>query len=917
MKSKKKPLIFGLLVVIIGMVIAIIAAMTSGGGKDASGKPKTVKDVDKVLRKSVNSVTLTKNYAEKGTVTYDDSFEAVELPDINKTYPLVENPVGCDVVVEIFSSPEKAGTGTDGWMLEMAKEFNRQNNKIDGKSVGVKLRSISSGTQIDYILSGSSVPAAISPSASMWCDMLESQGIEVHTITDRTVGNVAGVLVDSSTYSDLEQKYGTVDINAIVSATLDSTLTTGYTNPLVSTTGLNFLASVLYNFDSADPLGNKAVDGFKSFQDNIPFVAYNTLQMRTAAENGTFGCMMMEYQSYIQDVTLSRNYKFVPFGIRHDNPLTAVGKLSDVEMKTLEMFADLCKSDKAKKLADEYGFNKMDDYKGDGMKIIKLKGVLTMDGKYIKRTIKRITVPLITLIFTASALSGCSSSSKSQVIDTVNELGADTQIEFLIEENAFEEKGTPQEISWVPLAKVNTYSGFRGRFESAMGIESKDGVKSGCVYVGQDGKITENATLKTAFSNKATFDQFNDKETQDYLRTEIKNTYADVEDNDEYAAIINAYFNLLPDNTPNYFNGAKSLNRLEAMSVLTRATKPVNQSSTNTQDFVTAVGETKFSTYAALSNDVAFISTNDGSLTQDNATKAMSKGEFVYIVMSSIYGEDTVSSVDLSTSKLTDIKDVVPTKNTKTNAEQLALALQTPTQAPEAIYKALVLANENGLVEADTQWNTAITKSEAIALVTDAIQSYNEKNGFKVNDKGVLTDTESKAEAEAKEKEELTKLFDTIKDEVTCDLDTFIKEYKEITKDKKVATGEAIETIKEKYKKPVETTAPTTTEAQTTTQAVQQPQDNGNNNGGGGTPQYVEPPQQQVTEPVYVPPVTEPVYTPPVETPTQPPVVTPPSNGGGDSSYTPPYDPDQYDVGDASWDEGWQCDEDINKLLWR
>ena len=172
-----------------------------------------------------------------------------------------------------------------------------------------------------------------------------------------------------------------------------------------------------------------------------------------------------------------------------------------------------------------------------------------------------------------------------------------------------------------------------------------------------------------------------------------------------------------------------------------------------------------------------------------------------------------------------------------------------------------------------------------------------------------MTDTEAKAEAEAKEKEELTKLFDKIKDEVTCDLDTFIKEYKEITKDKNVATGEAIETIKEKYGKPVETTAPTTTEAQTTTQAAQQPQDNGNNNGGGGTPQYVEPPQQQ-TQPVYVPPVTEPVYTPPVETPTQPPVVTPPSNGGGgDSTYTPPYDPDQ-EVG--------QLDPDNDpELLWK
>ena len=369
MKSKKKPIIFGLIVVIIGMAIAIIAAMTSGGGKDASGKPKTVKDVDKVLQKSVNSVTLTKNHADKGTVTYDDSFEAVELPDINKTYPLVETPVGCDIVVEIFSSPEKAGSGTDGWMLEMAKEFNRQGNEVNGRRVGVKLRSISSGTQIDYILSNTHVPSAISPSAFMWCDMLESQGIEVHTITDKTVGNVAGVLVDSATYSDLEQKYGSVDINAIVSATLDGTLTTGYTNPLVSTTGLNFLASVLYNFDSSDPLGNKAIDGFKSFQDNIPFVAYNTLQMRTAAENGTFGCMMMEYQSYIQDVTLSRNYKFIPFGIRHDNPLVAVGKLSSEEMDTLEMFADFCKSDKAKKLADEYGFNKMEEYKGNGIKI--------------------------------------------------------------------------------------------------------------------------------------------------------------------------------------------------------------------------------------------------------------------------------------------------------------------------------------------------------------------------------------------------------------------------------------------------------------------------------------------------------------------------------------------------------------------
>ena len=369
--KKAKPAIFGVIVVMIGIIIAIIAAVSGGGGGggDIADQKVEEKDIERILQKSVSKVTLTKNHSGKGTITYDDSFDSTELPDIEKTYPLGENPSGCDVVVEIFSSPEKAGTGTDGWMLEMAKDFNRSGAKIGNKSVGVKLRSVSSGTQIDYIISNTYIPDAISPSAHMWCDMLESHGVEVHDITNRTVGNVAGVLVNSSTYSELEAQYGTVDINAVVSATIDGKLTTGYTNPFVSTTGLNFLAAVLNNFDSANPLSNAAVTGFQSFQNNIPFVAYNTLQMRNAAENGTFGCMMMEYQSYSQDVTLTSNYKFVPFGIRHDNPLTAVGNLSSEKMEALEMFAEFCKSDKAKKLADSYGFNQMDDYKGDGIKI--------------------------------------------------------------------------------------------------------------------------------------------------------------------------------------------------------------------------------------------------------------------------------------------------------------------------------------------------------------------------------------------------------------------------------------------------------------------------------------------------------------------------------------------------------------------
>ena len=365
MTKKMKPAVLGAVVVVIGIIIVIIAAVSSNGSKkskendtDKNGnKILSAEDIDKNLKNNAEKVTVTRNYAPKGTVSFDDTYAAEELPDIDNTYPVGVEPYGKDIVVEIFSSPEKAGTGTDGWMTEMAEEFNSSNAEVNGKSVGIRLRSISSGTQIDYIAAGVYTPDAISPSANIWCSILSDKGIKTQTITDRTVGNAAGILIDPTTYSSLESEYGTVDIKAIVDATANGTITTGYTNPFVSTTGLNFLAAMLTSFDESNPLSADAVKGFQSFQDNVPFVAYNTLQMRTAAESGTFDCMMMEYQSYTQDVALTNNYKFIPFGMRHDNPLVAVGDISSEKLSALQEFAEFCSSDSAKKKATEYGLD--------------------------------------------------------------------------------------------------------------------------------------------------------------------------------------------------------------------------------------------------------------------------------------------------------------------------------------------------------------------------------------------------------------------------------------------------------------------------------------------------------------------------------------------------------------------------------
>lgn len=354
--------------VVCGVVIALAAAIVCLSvvlpDKEDAGDTAAISSESayKLLTQSAGKVNVTNNHASKGTVTYDSAGTNNELPDIESSYPYVVTPNNKDIVVEIFSSPEKAGNGTDGWLKELAEDYNRSNAVIDGRSVGIALRSISSGTQIDYIQSGTYIPDAITPSASMWADMLEFSGTDLIEINDKMVGNTAGVLIDNDTYNSLEAAYGEVNIKTIITATEAGTITAGYTNPFSSTSGLNFLASTLYSYDESNPLSSTAIDGFNRFQSNVPFVAYNTLQMRTAAENTTFTCFINEYQGYYNNSELKNNYKFLAYGIRHDNPLYAIEGISQEKLDALKAFSDYCSTDSAVKLASQYGFNLMDDY---------------------------------------------------------------------------------------------------------------------------------------------------------------------------------------------------------------------------------------------------------------------------------------------------------------------------------------------------------------------------------------------------------------------------------------------------------------------------------------------------------------------------------------------------------------------------
>ena len=345
------------LVVVFGLVFGILF-LTRNTGK--TEKVISEEEAQTSLQEMVAFIAPTTADPIKASVEYtsDEDAAVEELPDLTDD---IKVPATTSTYAEVWSSPEKAGTGTDGWMREMAEAFNASGAEVDGKPVSIQLRSVSSGLAVDYIATGKESPAGYTPSNMLFVDLLTARGIKTEVIRERTVGNVAGIMLKKDKNQEIIDAYGTVDLKAITEATSEGKLLMGYTNPFTSSTGLNFLISCLLRYDVDSPLSEAATEGFKAFQTNVPFVALTTVQMRDAAERGKLDGFVLEWQLYQNDPTLSSDYVFTPFGYRHDNPLVSCPTASTDQKAILELFAQYC-DDNGSELATQYGFNGKDDY---------------------------------------------------------------------------------------------------------------------------------------------------------------------------------------------------------------------------------------------------------------------------------------------------------------------------------------------------------------------------------------------------------------------------------------------------------------------------------------------------------------------------------------------------------------------------
>ncbi len=357
MENRNKGVVSGIVAVVIVMIIALVA-MAVNLVSDKTKKDNRATEFSDSKYSDVSDFKVDYDIAEekKGSVSLGLSLYD-ELPEIDKYPLLVES--NADIVLEVFSSGEKAGTTHDyeSWLIDTVKKFNNKGVKVGGKTVGVSLRNVSSGLGADYIISGKYIPDLYTPSSSLYGNYINAQGGSsgVEVAAERFVGNTAGILVAKS--SKLKS------FDDVVKAVKAGEINLGYTAPTDSATGLNFLMALLSSADSSNLVSDKAGEELAKFQDNIPFVADTTMQMRDSAMNGSLDGMVLEYQTYTNEKELKNGYNFIPFGVRHDNPLYMTKK-GQSKRDAVEEFCNFCLSSDIQQEAIKKGFNANDDYKG-------------------------------------------------------------------------------------------------------------------------------------------------------------------------------------------------------------------------------------------------------------------------------------------------------------------------------------------------------------------------------------------------------------------------------------------------------------------------------------------------------------------------------------------------------------------------
>ena len=355
--------------------------------------------------------------------------------------------------------------------------------------------------------------------------------------------------------------------------------------------------------------------------------------------------------------------------------------------------------------------------------IIKTGGII-MSEKYMK--IKRIIIPTITMVVIASQLFGCSSATKQE---TYNMLQDSTEIELEYAELDTVDNKEISSLDWIELGNLTTYSDLRASWDKIVGVTGTTGNKTGMLYKNWEGPTQDNYLAEVILSTEFV-DFVSNEDNYNKLVDAVRENFTDSDDlTDEqlFSIGLNAYFSLLPmeDEAESYANDY--ITRAQFLALITRATNPVSvQESDDYKAYLsqleTTAGESIYNQAVAFSLPYSYLLTEDGSLNSKTYDSAISRGEAIYTIINMLYGEEGLATVNIdeSSNAFTDTRnggDILTEQGLKSKAEEISYAIQNPDKGcPEDIYKTLVKAQELGLIGSETAWDEAITLSDAITL---------------------------------------------------------------------------------------------------------------------------------------------------------------------------------------------------------
>ena len=361
---------------------------------------------------------------------------------------------------------------------------------------------------------------------------------------------------------------------------------------------------------------------------------------------------------------------------------------------------------------------------------------------------RKTLLTLLILTISATLLSACKSAEPVENSETIET----TAVEFEATEETDYDSNTEESkvelLPWLQLASLETHPELRAAFEEYVGVTGTTGNKEGILYTNPlTTQADQNITLLLAIKNSQFRGYVTMPDALEKLGEIAAENYTDIEADDVNApyATINAYFELLPDQEDGQFDGDSTISRAQAMTLVMRATTPVNESQAPDEDadFTKAVGETQYTNFAAPMNEYTYLNTENG-LNDKTFNTTMSRGEYIYLLTKSIFSQsnyndylDGVGMEDESLSedvKLTTVKDGgdISLQDAINNVEN---------GLPTDMYQTLARAVALGFITEDNlNWDEAITKSEAVTLFIDAAETY-QTNMEEVNNKMGLGET--------------------------------------------------------------------------------------------------------------------------------------------------------------------------------